>query len=259
MSLLTVRDVSVRFGGVQALEHVFLELNRGEIVGLIGPNGAGKTTLVNAVTGFVRPDSGDVYLGADSLLGLPSHRRAQLGIARTFQVVRLFRSMSVIDNLTIALERFGRGGVFADLLRLPVATRSEQAAREEAEATLDELGIAAVRDQPAGSLPLGVQRRVEIARALCGRPRVLLLDEAASGVGRSEALALGELVRELCGRRGLAVLLIEHDVNLVMGVSDHIYVLDFGRLLADGTPEEVRNNPAVIQAYLGEEHAAAAS
>lgn len=258
MSLLTLRDLSVRFGGVQALDGVGLELNRGEIVGLIGPNGAGKTTLVNAVTGFVKPDRGDIHLGSEPLLGLSPHRRAQLGIARTFQAVRLFRSMSVIDNLAVPLERFGRGGLIADCLRLPVAARAERQMRIEAEATLAELGIHEVRDQPAGSLPLGLQRRVEIARALCSRPRVLLLDEAASGVGRADALALGALVRDLCVRRGLAVLLIEHDVNLVMDVSDHVYVLDFGRLLADGTPDEVRSNPAVIQAYLGEDDVAAA-
>jgi branched-chain amino acid transport system ATP-binding protein len=258
MSLLTARGVRVQFGGVTALDDVSLELNPGEVVGLIGPNGAGKTTMVNVITGFVRPTAGEVWMGGRSMLGLPPHHRARLGVARTFQVVRLFKSMTVLDNLTVPSERFERGGLIADCLRLPLAGAAERRARSVAEGVLEELGLVDVRDQAAGTLPLGMQRRVEIARALCSRPRVLLLDEAASGVGRAEAEEIGTLVRNLCARHQLAVLLIEHDVRLVMGVSDHVYVLDFGRLLAEGTPDQVSRDPAVIEAYLGETDVAAA-
>ncbi|HEX6489353.1 MAG TPA: ATP-binding cassette domain-containing protein [Candidatus Dormibacteraeota bacterium] len=252
MSLLSVKDVVVRFGGVTALDHVGFDLNRGEILGLIGPNGAGKTTLFNCISGVINPDEGTMHYDGRPLGGLKPHERAQIGIARTFQNLQLWPSMTVLENLKLPIDALSRRNIVADALRLPVAVYQEKRATEYARATLHALELLAYQDVLAGDLPVGIQRRVEVARALCLRPQLLLLDEPAAGLDADETLHFADLLQRVRERFKTSVLLVDHDMSLVMRACDYIYVLDFGRLLASGKPEEVRNNPQVIAAYLGE-------
>jgi branched-chain amino acid transport system ATP-binding protein len=252
MPMLEVGGVSVSFGGVHALSDVSFSLNRGEILGLIGPNGAGKTTMFNCITGVVEPDRGRIAFEEHDLRGLKPHRRARLGIARTFQNLRLFSSMSVRENLMVPVDAFAPRGMLADALRLPRARFEERRADERARAVLHFLGLDDVTDTPAGDLSVGLQRRVELGRALCLRPRLLLLDEPAAGLDARETAELATLLPRLRERFGVTMLLVDHDMALVMRVCDWIYVLDFGQLIADGPPDQVRGDPAVIRAYLGE-------
>jgi branched-chain amino acid transport system ATP-binding protein len=256
MALLQVSNVSKRFGGVSALKDVSFEVREGEILGLIGPNGAGKTTMFNIVSGVFDPDQGQVRYADRDMHGLRPHRRARMGIARTFQNLQLFRGMTVVENLMVPVDAASRRGVLADALRLPVARFEEKRAEERARAMLHFLDLDGVADSLAGALSIGMQRRVELARALCLRPRLLLLDEPAAGLDVRETADLAATLVRVRDRFKLTMLLVDHDMALVMRACEHIYVLDFGVMIADGAPEEIRENRAVIAAYLGEATAA---
>lgn len=251
-ALLSVRDLCVRFGGLTAVADFSLQVRPGELVALIGPNGAGKTTVFNAVTGVHRPASGEVWFDGRPLGSLPPHRVARLGIARTFQNIRLFKSLSVLDNLRAAMHQD------CDYGWLRAAARSRRWAATEARieaAALEMLDLFGLRDrahETAAGLPYGDQRRLEIVRALAGGPRLLLLDEPAAGMNPAETTRLMELIRTLMGRFDLTVLLIEHDMRLVMGISERVVVLNYGRQIAHGPPEQIAHDPAVIEAYLGD-------
>jgi len=241
----------VRFGGLVALDSVGASVAPGEVVGVIGPNGAGKTTLFNVICGFVRPTSGRLEVQGRELRRLRPHALAGLGIARTLQGLGLFTHMTCLENVMIGASRHGRAGFASALLGLPRSDKDEWALRERSLALLDELGVADVATRLPGSLPYPLQKRVALARALVADPQILLLDEPASGLSNTEMDELGELIRGLRGR--MAVMLVEHHMDLVMSVCDRIVVLDFGKVIATGTPAEVRADERVLAAYLGEE------
>ncbi|AGO53213.1 hypothetical protein ALQ63_02291 [Serratia plymuthica] len=250
--LLKVEGLSMRFGGLLAVNNVALELNEGEIVSLIGPNGAGKTTVFNCLTGFYRPTGGTIKLRDRHLEGLPGQTIARMGVVRTFQHVRLFREMTVIENLLVAQHQHLKSGVFAGLLKTPAFRRAEADALERASVWLQRVGLLEMANRSAGNLAYGQQRRLEIARCMVTRPELLMLDEPAAGLNPKETDELDHLIVELRNQHKVSVLLIEHDMKLVMGISDRIYVVNQGTPLAQGTPAEIRNNPDVIRAYLGE-------
>jgi len=250
--LVAVEGLMMRFGGLLAVNNVALELRPQEIVSLIGPNGAGKTTVFNCLTGFYKPTGGTITLREQHLEGLPGQKIARMGIVRTFQHVRLFREMTVIENLLVAQHQHLKSGVFSGLLKTPAFRRSESEALDRAATWLERVGLLDLANRQAGNLAYGQQRRLEIARCMVTRPEILMLDEPAAGLNPKETHELDALIAELRGEHKVSVLLIEHDMKLVMGISDRIYVVNQGTPLANGTPEEIRNNPDVIRAYLGE-------
>ncbi len=250
--LLEVLRVSKAFGGLMALLDVSLCVWPGQIKGLIGPNGAGKTTLFNLITGMLRPTSGDIRFQGRSIVGLPPHRIAALGIARTFQNVQLFSGMTVFEHVLVGGHRHGRSGLLGAIFQTSRVRQEEKEARARAWRILERVGLVEWADRPAESLPLGLQRILEIARALATAPRLLLLDEPGAGLNPPEKAQLAGLIRSL-PEEGITVLLVEHDMNMVMGLADEIAVLDYGQLIAEGPPEAIRQDPRVIAAYLGEE------
>ena len=252
MTMLRLRDIGVRFGGLVALQGVSLDLNRGEILGLIGPNGAGKTTLFNCVSGVIQPNEGSMFFEGRSLRLVPPHERARRGVARTFQNLQLWDSMTVIENLEVPMDAVGKRNTFGDALGLPMSNYAERSAREHARAILHVLELDGYGERLAGDLPAGIQRRVEIGRALAMQPKLLLLDEPAAGLDAVETDRLAGLLNIVRERFHVSMLLVDHDMSLVMRVCDYIYVLDFGKVLASGAPAEVRADRKVIAAYLGE-------
>jgi branched-chain amino acid transport system ATP-binding protein len=249
LPVLEIDRLTVSFGGLQALDDVSLAVRPGEVLGLIGPNGAGKTTLFNLVCGFLRPASGEVRWQGRPLRRQRPRQLTRLGIARTLQSLGLFGQLTVIENVMLGASRQARAGLVAGLLALPRSDSDERALRKLAGAQLRDLGVADVADRLCGQLPYGVQKRVAMARALVAEPRLLLLDEPASGLSTEEIAELGQLVRRLAGR--MSVMLVEHHMDLVMEVCDSVVVLDFGKVVAAGSPDEVRADPAVVEAYLG--------
>ena len=248
--ILQLDQVTLDFGGLRALDDVNFEIREGEILGLIGPNGAGKTTCFNVMTGVYRPTSGDVRFLGQSIIKKKRFEITQLGIARTFQNIRLFRSMTAIQNVMVGADAKHKAGLLSALFRLPLHRHEEKAGHDKAMELLDFMGLADKADEMSSNLSYGDQRRLEIARALAIGPKLLCLDEPAAGFNPAEKVKLMELIRSVRDQ-GYTVLLIEHDMKLVMGVTDRIVVLEFGKKIAEGTPTEIRDNPAVIAAYLG--------
>lgn len=253
MALLEVSHLSKHFGGLTAVGDVTMELHEGELVGLIGPNGAGKTTLFNLLTGVYVPSEGTVTLDGAVLNGKTPYKIASLGLSRTFQNIRLFKDMTVLDNVLIGLANQEKSNLFASLLRLPSFYQKEAELKEKALNLLAIFNLDQEADTLARNLPYGQQRRLEIVRALATKPKILFLDEPAAGMNPQETADLTALIRQIKNDFGMTIILIEHDMSLVMEVTERIYVLEYGRLIAHGTPEEIKNNKRVIEAYLGGE------
>lgn len=249
--VLEARDICMRFGGLLAVDNVSLDVHKNEIFAIIGPNGAGKTTVFNCVSGFYKPTSGTIILDGQNITGWTSHLVAKQGLVRTFQNVRLFKKLTVLENLLVA-QHNQNAGFLSSLLNLPSHRQSEKKALEKAVFWLEFMGIKQFANREAGNLAYGHQRRLEIARCMITDPKLLLLDEPAAGLNPQEKIQLAELINQLRRDYDLAVLLIEHDMGLIMNISDRILAMEYGKPLITGTPEEVRNDPNVIKAYLGE-------
>jgi len=248
--ILRTEDLCKYFGGIKALDHVNIHVRKGEILGIIGPNGAGKTTLFNVVSGFYKPTKGAVFFMGRRISGLHPAKIARIGIGRTFQITRPFKNLTVLQNVMAACGRDAYFGLsFFKKYRTPEVV-------EEAMSIIEDVGLADYADQPAKVLPIGHMRRLEIARALALRPKLLLLDEPTAGMSAKEIEEISELVRRLRDEKGITIMLVEHNMRVAMGLSDRMYVLNYGKVIAEGTPEEVRENPLVIEAYLGRGYAA---
>ena len=252
-NVIEVKDVIMRFGGVTAVDHLNMAIPKGSIVGLIGPNGAGKTTAFNVITGFYTPTEGDVFFNGKKITGVPPHKICGLGMARTFQNIRLFYNETALENVMIGRHVRRKHHWWGAMIGLPSTLREEKDIRQKAEELLDRIGLSEYRDELASSLPYGAQRRLEIARALATEPSFLLLDEPAAGMNPQESLELMNFIRQIRDEFNLTILLIEHDMKVVMGVCEHIWVLEYGKLIAEGNAEAIRSNPRVIEAYLGED------
>ncbi|MCQ4314145.1 high-affinity branched-chain amino acid ABC transporter ATP-binding protein LivG [Pseudomonas stutzeri] len=250
--ILEVRGLTMRFGGLLAVNGVGLSVQDKQVVSMIGPNGAGKTTVFNCLTGFYQPTSGEILLDGEAIQGLPGHKIARKGVVRTFQNVRLFKDMTAVENLLVAQHRHLNTNFLSGLLKTKAFRQSEREAMDFAAHWLEQVNLTDVANRPAGTLAYGQQRRLEIARCMMTRPRILMLDEPAAGLNPKETEDLKALIGMLRDTHNVTVLLIEHDMKLVMSISDHIVVINQGCPLADGTPEQIRDNPDVIKAYLGE-------
>lgn len=251
--ILTVKNLKMQFGGLIAVDQVNFSLYPKQIAAVIGPNGAGKTTIFNCISGFYKPTDGEVYLDGENITAKPSHVIAQKGLTRTFQNIRLFSEMTVLENLLIAQHHQVNKNYFSGLFRLASFRRSETKALENAIKWLDIFELTTFANREAGNLSYGQQRRLEMARCMIINPKILILDEPAAGLNPQETQALIDLIRRLRDEHNVSVLLIEHDMNLIMNISENILVVEYGRPIAEGTPDEIRTNPVVIKAYLGEE------
>ena len=253
MAVLETKGATMRFGGLTAVDSLSLRVDNREIVAVIGPNGAGKTTAFNMITGVYRPTEGEIFFSDTCISRKRPDQIARLGVARTFQNIRLFRSMTVMENVMVANHLHMRSGLFGASLRSPLARREEAQMVEHSIEMLETTGLMEYKDWKATSLPYGLQRHLEIARAMTTNPKLLLLDEPAAGMNPKESAELAEFIHQIREKFGMTILLIEHHMKLVMNISDRIYVLQYGKTIANGAPDEIRANPAVIKAYLGEE------
>ena len=252
MALLEFEDITLTFKGLAALVGVSFQAEEGRITSLIGPNGAGKTSILNCISGRYRPDSGSIRLDGREILGLAAHNRTELGLSRTFQNIALFKGLSVLDNLMVGRHRLMEYGLLRSMLYWGPARKAEDLHRRRVEEVIDFLGLSPHRNKVAGRLPYGVQKRVELGRALVAEPRLILLDEPMAGMNLEETEDMARYILDINEEWGASVLLVEHDMGVVMDISDHVVVLDFGSVLAAGTPDEVRADPEVVRAYLGD-------